>query len=207
MARISFSEAASAAGIHFNTLRYWRTKGKLKTAEKVVENGRELWTVEYEEVELLARQSPPKHPAKQFVDIGGVLVDKGPSNGPTSPQAGGIEQSLLVMRDAWIKPYQEAIDRLELDLQRERAERAGLVDRLEARALEVGALRQKVEQLETVSKTIDNIVINDSQQAPTSPAPAISTQIPAGSPSEATAPKQPAKRRRWLPRWLTGNRP
>jgi hypothetical protein len=113
-----------------------------------------------------------------------------------------MEQSLLVMRDSWVKPYQEAIDRLEAELKLAQVERSGLVDRLEVRALEVGALRQKVEQLEA-AVIIDNNIINDidNQQAPTSPAPAISTQIPADSLQEPAAPLQAGIRLRGRGWW------
>jgi len=51
--KIRMTEAAKLVGVHRNTLRNWRTSGKLKSAEKVQENGAPIWYVDQAEVEAV----------------------------------------------------------------------------------------------------------------------------------------------------------
>ena len=77
---VTFSEAAKRAGIHPNTIRNWRKAGRLKTAQKVVENNSEVWLVELDEVLSVAGQGVSQrayNPNNSFI---GDNVNPTPNN-------------------------------------------------------------------------------------------------------------------------------
>lgn len=151
MDKVSFQDAAKQAEVHFNTLRNWRKAGKLKTAEKVLEKGRELWIVDPAEVVEIARQSRqslPESPDNYHVDIDGdnPANDRSdapptpPNWPPTGPAAPGLtatpalEQTLVFMRESVVRPLVEANERQ--------------AARLEEMAGEIGTLKERLRALE-----------------------------------------------------------
>ncbi len=182
MSKVPFGEAATNAGVHFNTLRNWRKAGKLKTAEKVLENGRELWLVEQEEVDNISRQSRrnlPGTPANYHVDIDGVNTANTQSNetrtGPGLATTPALEQTLVFMRESVVKPLVEANERQ--------------AARLEQMAEEIGSLKERIRQLEAKQA--------ESQAPQSLQAPVL---VPEPSPilnKETLQPELPKKKRRW----------
>lgn len=185
MDKISFSEASGLAGVHFNTLRNWRKAGKLKTAEKIIENGREMWIVDPEEVEQLTRQSRQDYHDNTPVDIGPINVDnppreqhnQNPQASANPPTPGGaaptlaLEQSLIFMRESVVKPLVEANERQAL--------------RLEQMAEEIGSLKQRIKQLE---------------EAQPSPGPDVTQTQNPPQPVDLPAPTPPPTRKSLLAR-------
>lgn len=180
MSKVPFGEAASVAGVHFNTLRNWRKAGKLKTAEKVIENGRELWLVEQAEVDNISRQSRqnlPEMPANYHVDIDGVNPANDPPteirNGPGLSTTPALEQTLVFMRESVVRPLVEANERQ--------------AARLQEMSEEVGSLKERVRQLE--ARLAENT--EPAQPVPQSgpePSPVLNTE---------TLQSEPPKKRRW----------
>jgi DNA-binding protein H-NS len=117
-----------------------------------------------------------------------------------------MEQSLLVLRNSWIKPFEEIIERQAGQLERLQEER-----RLEAiaAASAIAALEKRLKQIEKEKEAASikrNNVTLDSQAAPTA---GQELEIPVGSPQAAIAPKQAGispRRRGWWHRFITGNR-
>lgn len=184
MDKVSFQEAAKQAEVHFNTLRNWRKAGKLKTAQKVLENGRELWVVDPAEVIEIARQSRqglPESPANYHVDISEDNPANDRSDASTTPPiwppsgqtAQGItpppalEQTLVFMRESVVRPLVEANERQ--------------AARLEEMAEQIGSLKERVRQLEAVQAA------HAAQPAP-EPSPVLNS---------ATLRPEPPKKRRW----------
>lgn len=169
MSKITLGEASRVAGVHFNTLRNWRKTGKLKSAEKVIENGRELWLVDLEEVESLAgqsRQSVPTSQENQGVDIG----HNNSTSQPVAAPGQGFEQSLLFMRESVVRPLVEANERKDKQL-REMAE-------------EIGTLKERLRVLEAAH------VARTGQEADKPAGPVDITPKAESGPG-------PAKKRRW----------
>ena len=84
MDKIPFSEAAKLAGIHPNTIRNWRKAGKLKTTEKVIENGIEVWMVDPAEVSQVALQPKSSNPDNNPNTVNIPDVNSYPYNSPGS---------------------------------------------------------------------------------------------------------------------------
>lgn len=181
MSKVPFGEAASVAGVHFNTLRNWRKAGKLKTAEKVIENGRELWLVEQQEVDNISRQSrqnAPETPANYHVDIDGVNPANDPPieprNGPGLSTTPALEQTLVFMRESVVRPLVEANERQ--------------AARLEEMAEEVGSLKERVRELEA-RLAQNKETIRSVAQPVIEPSPVLNR--------ETLQPELPKKRRWW----------
>lgn len=148
MDKVSFQDAAKLAAVHFNTVKNWRKAGKLKTAEKVLENGRELWLVDPSEVIQIARQSRqnlPEIPDNQAVHIDGANIDNGrtdvyttplnvPSRGQDISTNPALEQNLTFFRESIVRPLVEANERQ--------------AARLEELAQEIGTLKERLRQVE-----------------------------------------------------------
>lgn len=178
MSKVPFGEAATNAGVHFNTLRNWRKAGKLRTAEKVIENGRELWLVEQEEVDNMSRQSRqnlPKTPANYHVNIDGVNPANDPptevTNGPGLSTTPALEQTLIFMRESVVRPLVEANERQ--------------AARLEEMAEEIGNLKERIRQLE--ARQAENI----------EPARQVAQPEPSPVLNRETLQPEPPKKRRW----------
>ena len=88
MDKVPFSEAAKLAGIHPNTIRNCRKAGKLKTAEKVLENGIEVWIIDPAEVSQVTLQARPNIPVNNNNDVNTPDVNPTPT---TAPIAAGFE--------------------------------------------------------------------------------------------------------------------
>lgn len=180
MSKVPFGEAATNAGVHFNTLRNWRKAGKLKTAEKVLENGRELWLVEQEEVDNICRQSRQnitESPANYHVDIDAVNPVNIPSNEakaePRLATAPALEQTLVFMRESVVRPLVEANERQAV--------------RLEQMAEEIGSLKERIRQLEA----------KQAESPAPQPAPAPTLEPSPILNKETLQPEPPKKKRHW----------
>lgn len=189
MDKVSFQDAAKQAEVHFNTLRNWRKAGKLKTAEKVLEKGRELWIVdpaEVVEITRQSRQSLPESPVNYHVDIDGdnPANDRSdaPPNPPNWPPTGpaaqslnptpALEQTLVFMRESVVRPLVEANERQ--------------AARLEEMAGEIGTLKERLRNVEAQLQAAQPL-----PQPPPDPEPS-----PVLS-SETLRPEPPRKRRWW----------
>jgi hypothetical protein len=139
MDKVPLSEAARQIGIHPNTIRNWRKAGKLKSAEKVSENGTEVWIVEPSEVSKIAAQARP-----------GVI---GNINNPVA--APDINQSFIenpanlfeLIREGVVRPLTELVERQSAQI-KEMAEESGIlkerVRQLEAKQAETPPARPKL---------------------------------------------------------------
>jgi hypothetical protein len=148
MDKVSFQDAAKQAGVHFNTVKNWRKAGKFKTAEKVIENGRELWLVDPAEVIQVARQSKQGLSEIQdnvHVHIDGTNIDndrsdvyttqtKAPPSSQSISTSQALEQNLTLIRESIVRPLVEANERQAV--------------RLEEMARENERLKERVKQLE-----------------------------------------------------------
>lgn len=191
MDKVSFQEAAKQAGVHLNTVKNWRKAGKFKTAQKVLENGHELWLVDPAEVVQIARQARQNLPdiaEQSVVDLGENKVDNRSDAQTTQPNwpptgqnaeelpstqsaqglAPALEQNLTFFRESIVRPLVE-------DLARARTELG------EAKE-EIGTLKERLRALEA------------SQPLPQpTPAPEPSPVLS----SETLRPEPPRKRRWW----------
>lgn len=188
MDKVSFQDAAKQAEVHFNTLRNWRKGNKLKTAEKVLENGRELWIVDPTEVLEIARQSRqglPDQPANYHVDIDGVNPANDLKNNPPIPSNDAttgpglavtpeFEQTLVFMRESVVRPLVEANER-----------QAATIGELKE---EVGTLKERLRNLEEKLQAAQ--ASHAAQVAPQPPPPAPITVQPVVTPQNAPQPKQ-----------------
>jgi DNA-binding transcriptional MerR regulator len=196
--QVTIGEAAKLLAVHPNTIRNWQAAGKLKSAHKALDGKKSVWLISLQEVTTISYQhhnNTDNNPA----NIIGYTIGKQSSNKPDNKPTGGdnppapgqaapadMEQSLLVLRDSWIKPFEEIIERQAGQLERLQEER-----RQEAitAAAKIATLEERLKQLEI------------SQQAPTSPAAVQAVEIPAGSLQAAIAPPQAGispRRRGWL---------
>lgn len=161
MSKVTFSEAATAAGVHFNTLRNWRKANKLTTAEKVFENGVEIWIVELSEVEQLARQSRHKRADNNKASVDGPNAEmppvdvpgpsEAPPNGMTTIPAGFDNFMALVERSQ--KPLLEQI--------------GTLTNKVESLARENGELQERLRALEAAQAAQDAARLAESPPPPT----------------------------------------
>jgi uncharacterized coiled-coil protein SlyX len=131
MDKVPFSEAAKLAGIHPNTIRNWRKAGKLKTAEKVLENGIEVWIIDPAEVSQVTLQARPSTHDNTNNDVNTPDVNPTP---PTSPVAAGFEQSLVFMRESVVKPLTDLVARQS--------------DQIKEMSEEIGTLKERLRALE-----------------------------------------------------------
>lgn len=149
MSKVTFTEAATAAGVHFNTLRNWRKANKLTTAEKVVENGVEIWVVDLEEIEQLARQSRHKRLVNNKSTVDGLNVDLPPVDVPGPARAANNTpltirpelENFMALVERSQKPLLERID--------------NLTDRVENLARENGDLARQNEDLKERVKALE----------------------------------------------------
>lgn len=170
MEKISFSEAARLAGIHPNTIRNWRKAGKLKTTEKVLEKGIEVWIVDPEEITHFALQARPSG------DTNNTNTVNNPNNVVSSlgsPQMAGFEQSLLFMRESVVKPITDLVERQSTQI-KEMSE-------------ELGTLKERIRQLEL--KQAEAPVPGSEQMLVPEPSPILN--------KETLQPELPKKKRHW----------
>jgi hypothetical protein len=220
--QVTIGEAARLLAVHPNTIRNWQAAGKLKSAHKALDGKKSVWLISLQEVTTISYQhhnNIDNNPTNTTGYTIGKQSGNKPGNKPTggdnppapgqaAPAGAGMEQSLLVMRDSWIKPFEEIIERQAGQLERLQEER-----RLEAIAAagKIGALEERLNQIEKEKEAagiIRNIVMNDSQKAPTSPGAGQAGEIPADSPQVAIGPKQAGispRRSGWWAR-ITGSR-
>ncbi len=196
--QVTIGEAARLLAVHPNTIRNWQATGKLKSAHKALDGKKSVWLISLQEVTTISYQyhnNTDNNPTNTTGYTIGKQSGNRPGNNPPggdNPPAPGqaapadMEQSLLVLRDSWSKPFEEIIERQAGQLERLQEER-----RLEAitAAGIIATLEERLKQLETI------------QAAPTSPGAGHTVEIPADSPQAAIAPPQPAKRRRWWQLW------
>lgn len=136
MDKIPFNEAARLAGIHLNTLRNWQKSGKLKTSEKIIENGRELWIVDPSELNNLSSQHVKRTDTNNVVTIDTNNAPPGEPGPITSP---ALEQTLVFMRESVVRPLVEANER-----------QAAVIGELRE---EIGSLKERLRALEAATAT------------------------------------------------------
>jgi hypothetical protein len=104
--KLTIKEAAALVGVDTNTIRNWRDKGKLKSAEKLIIGGVPVWYVDSSEVIELADQSRRKRTANQ-------QANNSPSNSyteePTATSAPGTAQMLDLIRESITRPLTDLI--------------------------------------------------------------------------------------------------
>jgi hypothetical protein len=167
MDKIPFNEAARLAGIHLNTLRNWQKAGKLKTAEKIIENGRELWIVDPSEVESLSSQHVKKIDTNTADSIDTNNAPPGEPGPATSP---AFEQSLALIRESVVRPLTDLV--------------ASQNSRIEELSLELGELRAELRHLKAQAGAQPASEVE-------------SNTTPNSAREEALQPAQPPKKRRW----------
>ncbi len=152
---ISFAEAAKLAGVHINTLRNWRASGRLKTASKAIIDGVPTWIVTLTEVEELVALTKPKKKPRLVGQQSKVVSTPTPIDTPnnSSPealqglQAAQAEQSLIIMREALVKPLVDHISKLESEKDTLIRENERQAVRTEELARENEKLKAELEQL------------------------------------------------------------
>jgi hypothetical protein len=211
--QVTIGEAARLLAVHANTIRNWRAAGKLKSAHKALDGKKQVWLMSLQEVTTISYQHHNNTDNNPVVTTGYTIGKQsgnrpgnkppGGDNPPAPAGAADMEQSLLVLRDSWIKPFEEIISRQAGQLERLQEER-----RLEAitAAAKIGALEERlrfnqIEKEKEAAGIIRNIVTEDSQAAPISPGAGQAVETPAGGLQAAITPPQPAKRRRWWQLW------
>lgn len=138
MDKVPFSEAARLAGIHPNTIRNWRKAGKLKTCEKVFENGIEVWIVDPDEISKVGLQkvAPGDNNNNNSVNTPDVKPDF-----TLAPPGPAFEQSLVFMRESVVKPLTDLIERQS--------------NQIKDMSEEIGTLKERVKQLEAAQSSRD----------------------------------------------------
>lgn len=159
MNKVTFTEAAGAAGVHFNTLRNWRKTNKLTTAEKVFENGVEIWVVDLAEVETLARQSKHKRLDNNNTSVGGPTAESAPVDVP-----GPANNAPLTIRPEF-ENFMALVERSQKPLLEQIS---GLTNKVETLARENGELQERLRALEA-----SQAAHLAAQQAKPTPPPAI----------------------------------
>jgi hypothetical protein len=102
---------------------------KLKTTEKVVENGIEVWIVDPAEVSQIALQPKANNLDNNVNTVNIPDVNPTPT---TTPLAGGFEQSLVFMRESVVKPLTDLVERQSNQIKEMSEEIGTLKERLRA---------------------------------------------------------------------------
>lgn len=172
MEKVSFSEAARLAGIHPNTIRNWRKAGKLKTTEKVLEKGIEIWIVDPGEITQLALLAHPSQDTNNNNPVNTPNIEIGSLE---SSQAAGFEQSLLFMRESVVKPLTDLVERQS--------------NQIKEMSEELGSLKEHIRQLE--AKQAETPTPQPVQ------APALMLEPSPILNKETLQPEPPKKKRHW----------
>lgn len=172
MDKVTIIEAARLADLHPNTVRNWRKSGKLKTAEKVLDNNVDTWVVDPQEVNQLANHVRPTNGVNnRSYTVNAPDGQPNPEPVQQSPAAAitqAQEQTIAFMRESVVRPLVESNERLV-------AENGSLRE-------EVGTLKERLRTLEAAQPL---------PQPP--PAPEVSPVLS----SETLRPEPPKKRRWW----------
>lgn len=198
MDRVTLVEAARLVDLHPNTVRNWRKADKLKSAEKVVENGVDVWLVDPQEVHQLAQESKaakrstkdsswsdntPQDDVYPKPYSGGPDDNKGKTaTGSAQDSPGGavsplVEQNLAFFRESIVRPLVEANERQ--------------AAKIEDLSVQVGTLQERVRQLE--ARLAESVA---PAQPPVAPAPRPPAAGPEPSPvlnRDTLQPVEPRK--------------
>ncbi len=164
--------------LHPNTVRNWRKTGKLKTAEKVLENNVDTWVVDPQEVHQLVQASRSTNWMNNRSYT--VNIPDGQPNQEQVTQASPTaislvqEQTIAFMRESVVKPLVEANDRHVVEI-------GSLKE-------EVGTLKERLRYLEAQLQAA--IAVVQPPVAPVAPPPADITPIAGNAP-------QPVKKGFW----------
>jgi hypothetical protein len=126
MDKVPLSEAARQVGVHPNTIRNWRKAGKLKSAEKIAENGTEVWIVEPSEVSKVAAQARPGVIGNINYPVAAPGINEGSTENPA--------ELFELIREGIVRPLTELVERQS--------------DQIKEMAEELGTLKERVRQLE-----------------------------------------------------------
>ncbi len=182
MDKVTLIEAARLVDLHPNTVRNWRKAGKLKTAEKVLDNNVETWVVDPQEVNQLADHNRSTNGVNNRSYIvnppDGQPIGEAVAQASTSPGAAISpvqEQTIAFMRESVVRPLVEANERQVAEIQKLSRENGEL-------SAELRIVKQRLDTLQA------------SQAAPQppsapEPSPVLST--------ETLRPEPPRKRRWW----------
>lgn len=176
--KIRLVEAAKIVGVHQNTLRNWRKAGKLKTVEKIFENGIEVWYVDLSEVQRLYQQTNTHLTDTQSQVFGGTNEDQ-------SLPSGSVNTNQLdIMRELLVTPLTELIKEQQTQITN--------------MAMELGELRATINQLKEA-----RILHQDGPQAENNP-PKVETHTQEFNTAQNASNdvQTPPKKLKWWERWL-----
>lgn len=198
MSKVTFSEAATAAGIHFNTLRNWRKSNKLTSAEKVLENGVEIWIVELSEVEQLARQSRHKRANNNKSSVDGSNPDLPPVDVPGPPGTANNNPNTVTTIAPGFDNFMALVERSQKPL----LDQIGtLTSKVESLARENGELQERLRVMEAAQAP--HLAQSGPQPATTGQITTQPVETPQNVPTPTPQPEpQPQTKRGWWARLL-----